>query len=279
MWQRGATVPTMGPVRKPLPSLFGLVAGQTLLWLLLALPAAHARAESRGGAGAPPAGVPAPRPVAPERFKRRNFRTHCAGTRAECAAKHQAYIRYRTEQYGHFPGFGKASWNPDRPAANSLVATFMGLKVRLNKQIVPVLACIEREIHAKCATCKPDPKTPRECEKTFPYKPKRLSGLRKKNSFRGGEVSAHVYGNAIDIDPTENTCCRCVKKWRSHPLCKKDLAVHERMIMPICWVDVFERYGFHWYGRDALQDTMHFEFLGDPTRIREAAEGRRPRTE
>jgi hypothetical protein len=32
-------------------------------------------------------------------------------------------------------------------------------------------------------------------------------------------------------------------------------------------VHAFERYGFYWLGHDVLQDTMHFEFLGDPDRI------------
>jgi hypothetical protein len=33
----------------------------------------------------------------------------------------------------------------------------------------------------------------------------------------------------------------------------------------------FERFGWYWLGRDTLQDTMHFEFLGDPTQITPAA--------
>ena len=62
-------------------------------------------------------------------------------------------------------------------------------------------------------------------------------------------------------------------KWRNHPLCKKDLELYERMIMPMCWVHVFEKYGFYWLGRDVLEDTMHFEFLGRPELIEEALEG------
>ena len=30
----------------------------------------------------------------------------------------------------------------------------------------------------------------------------------------------------------------------------------------------FERYGFYWLGHDVLMDTMHYEFLGDPDKIR-----------
>ena len=38
--------------------------------------------------------------------------------------------------------------------------------------------------------------------------------------------------------------------------------------MPACWVKAFERFGFYWLGRDELEDTMHFEFLGDPAKIK-----------
>ena len=95
-----------------------------------------------------------------------------------------------------------------------------------------------------------------------------MGGIRYKNTYRGVEVSNHVYGIAIDIEPDRNSCCGCVAPWPNHPLCKaKDKTVWERMAMPKSWVDVFERYGFYWLGHDVLMDTMHFEFLGDPDRI------------
>jgi hypothetical protein len=53
-------------------------------------------------------------------------------------------------------------------------------------------------------------------------------------------------------------------------MCKKKVAsVYERMAMPKGWVETFEKYGFYWLGHDVLQDTMHFEFLGDPDQITE----------
>jgi len=78
-----------------------------------------------------------------------------------------------------------------------------------------------------------------------------------------------MYGIAIDVDPKSNPCCGCVPPWNDHPLCRKKVdSEFERMTMPRCWVEVFERFGFYWLGRDErLRDTMHFEFLGDPEHI------------
>ena len=73
---------------------------------------------------------------------------------------------------------------------------------------------------------------------------------------------------AVDIEPDKNTCCGCVAPWNEHPLCKqKGKTVWERMVMPRSWVETFEKYGFYWLGHDTLEDTMHFEFLGDPDKI------------
>lgn len=200
-------------------------------------------------------------------LKRVNYRFACG---KDCDARHQRVIEYRTRHYGRFKEFGEAAWNPQAPRAETLQTRFVGLDLRVNRHLLPLLACVERDLGRDCATCEADPRYPGECEaKDFPYRPKRLSGLRTRNTFRGGEVSTHVYGIGLDLDPTRNTCCRCVKKWRSHPLCAKDLPLHLRMAMPMCWVHVFERYGFYWLGEDRLQDTMHVEFLGEPERVEE----------
>ena len=162
-------------------------------------------------------------------------------------------VRYRTEQYGYFDGFGNAKWNSKTPSDNATNTRFMDKHVRLNGKILPALACVEKQIVAECGPS---------------YKPGRLSGLRTRNTYHNGQVSNHVYGIAIDIDPTLNTCCGCVAQWGDHPLCQREVkSIYERMSMPSCWVHVFERYGFYWLGRDRLQDTMHFEFLGDPNHI------------
>ena len=95
-----------------------------------------------------------------------------------------------------------------------------------------------------------------------------LSGLRDKNTYHGGEVTNHLWGIALDLDPKLNPCCGCTKKWKASPLCKKKVTEEfERMAMPKCWVDAFEKYGFYWLGHDVLKDTMHFEFLADPEKV------------
>lgn len=177
------------------------------------------------------------------------IRTNYQGN-AEAAA---AAVRYRTERYGYFPGFGDPSWNPHPPSYYAVPTTFMGLPVTLNRRILPALRCVEAEIKRTCTA--------------YPYAPKRLSGLRLTNTFHGSEVSNHVYGIAIDIDPGPNSCCGCVPPWNQDPRCKVPAtSEYDRMVMPKCWVDVFERYGFYWLGHDPqLRDTMHFEFLGDPS--------------
>jgi D-alanyl-D-alanine carboxypeptidase len=182
------------------------------------------------------------------------------GANAEDLGKAKAMqehaIRFRTEKYGFFPGFGKADWNAHPPAFYAKSTSFMGLPVQVNQKIIPALACVERALK----------KTPA----LLAYHPQGLSGLRLHNTYRGGEVSNHVYGIAVDIDPNLNTCCGCVAPWNRHPLCQRAATAStpfDRMAMPKGWVETFERYGFYWLGHDVLRDTMHFEFLGDPDKL------------
>lgn len=168
--------------------------------------------------------------------------------------EHDKALRFRTETYGYVKGFGDPTWNAMKAKDEAVVTTVFGLTTTVHKKIVPALRCVEAEIKASCGA--------------FPYKPGALSGLRDKNTYRAGEVTNHLYGIALDIDPLLNSCCGCVKKWQASPLCKKKAkTIWERMSMPKCWVDAFEKYGFYWLGHDKLQDTMHFEFLADPDRV------------
>jgi len=163
-------------------------------------------------------------------------------------------IDYRTRHYGRFPGVGSPGDNPHPPRFYAKLTKFMGLPVLLNEKILPAVACVEAALLRECAE--------------RPYRPMAVGGIRVDNTFKDYEVSNHVYGIALDIDPDKNPCCNCVGKWRERDACKKTVSSpFERMAMPQCWVEVFERYGFHWLGHDELEDTMHFEFLGDPDRI------------
>jgi hypothetical protein len=130
----------------------------------------------------------------------------------------------------------------------------MGLPVKMHEKVIPALKCVEAAIQEVCTD--------------KPYKPRALAGIRYKNTYRGFEVTNHIYGIAIDLDPGANPCCGCVKPWSEMPICTKRVkSEFDRMVMPECWVKVFEEYGFYWLGHDALKDTMHFEFLGDPDKI------------
>ncbi len=166
---------------------------------------------------------------------------------------HQNAIRYRTEHYGFFEGFGLPAWNSRTPMQNTEGLRLFDRPIRLNRGVIAAARCAEQEIARTC---------------TDDYQPRRLSGIRDRNTYHNGEVSNHVYGIAIDLDPRLNTCCNCVKEWRLHPLCQATPeTIFERMVMPECWVASFEKYGFYWLGHDRLMDTMHFEFLGDPDHV------------
>ena len=166
----------------------------------------------------------------------------------------QQSLRYRTEHYGYFAGFGRAEWNATLPRDNAVAARFMGMPIQINKRVVPALACVEKALMSGTGH--------------LDYHPHGIGGIRFHNTYHGGEVSNHVYGIAMDIDSETNTCCGCVGNWAKHPLCEKKVSsIYERMAMTSSWVQAFERYGWYWLGHDVLQDTMHFEFLGDPDKI------------
>jgi hypothetical protein len=215
------------------------------------------RGRAQDAAGAAPEPVPACNEQPPQDFLvRGNFVTKARYGDEENRRRrdiHNRAIRYRTENYGYFEGFGNSEWNAHTPSENAVGTRIFGLRVRLNSRILPAVRCAEQAVIQSCTAT--------------PYTPVRLSGLRTRNTYHNGEVSNHVYGIALDIDPHLNTCCHCVAEWAEHPLCSREGTVFDRMAMPECWVRQFQRYGFYWLGDDALQDTMHFEFLGDPNHI------------
>jgi hypothetical protein len=166
-------------------------------------------------------------------------------------------LAFRVENYGYVPGITFAEKNSDSAHSFARTTRFFGLPVSLHREVAPALRCVERRIRLKCRKSKDR------------YEPRALGGFRSENSYRGGEVSNHLFGIALDIDPDRNPCCGCVSPWPEHPACRGDAAtVFERTALPNCWIQAFERYGFYWLGRDPqLRDTMHFEFLGQPKRV------------
>ncbi|HEX2669694.1 MAG TPA: M15 family metallopeptidase [Polyangiaceae bacterium] len=173
------------------------------------------------------------------------------------AAAHEQALRYRAERYGSVEGLGLDRYNKQKAYASAVGVQFMGLPVQIHKKVAPALRCVERYIERTCTG-------PKER-----YTPRAIGGFRQANTYRGGEISNHLFGIAIDIDPNKNPCCGCVAPWPDHPACRSPAeSVFDRAALPRCWIDGFERFGFYWLGRDPeLRDTMHFEFLGDPERL------------
>ena len=170
--------------------------------------------------------------------------------------KHTKAVRWLSEHYGNVDDTVTARWNAQGARAGAKTVQFMGLPISIHEKVAPALACVEKRIRQKCRG-------------KSSYTPKAIGGFRGANTYRGGEISNHLFGIAIDIDPDRNPCCGCVDPWPSHPLCKvKGKSAEDRAALPSCWIKSFERYGFYWLGRDELEDTMHFEFLGDPDEIK-----------
>jgi hypothetical protein len=169
---------------------------------------------------------------------------------------HWKAIRYRVANYGSVADMGQERLN--RVTAESMAARteFFGHSVQVNRRIVPALQCVQERIERQCTKPKDS------------YQPKAIGGMRVTNTIRGGEISNHLFGIAIDIDPDRNPCCHCVGNWKHDPKCAKATkSPFDRATLTRCWVDAFDHFGFYWLGRDTLEDTMHFEFLGNPQHI------------
>ena len=218
--------------------------------LFLGAPGAEAK-ESKGTGSKGSTFEYGARVQAPQRFlERRSFlRAGIIDTR-----KHSAAVRYLVERYGHVDDESTTRWNGQAAYAQARTVRFMGLPISIHARIAPALAAVEKRIT-------------RTCTGGSRYTPRAIGGFRTVNTYRGTEISNHLLGIAIDIDPDRNPCCGCVDPWPSSPLCKKEGPVFQRTALPRCWVHAFERFGFDWLGHDTLEDTMHFEFLGDPDRI------------
>ncbi|HET9958302.1 MAG TPA: M15 family metallopeptidase [Polyangiaceae bacterium] len=166
-------------------------------------------------------------------------------------------LQYRVEHYGRVDGVGFAELNSTPARSQATTVRFFGLPVSVHLAIRPALECVEKRIRNTCTSRKEV------------YEPKALGGFRDINKYRGGEVSNHLFGIAVDIDPDRNPCCGCVDPWPQHRACRTGNGdAFKETELPACWINAFERYGFYWLGRDPqLRDTMHFEFLGNPERF------------
>ena len=172
------------------------------------------------------------------------------------AKRHLKALRYRIEKYGSLPDLEMNELNSRSVATQVRGTRFFGLPLQVHEKVALALRCVENRIRKSCK------------KKSDRYTPKAVGGFRQGNTYRGQEVSNHLFGIAVDIDPDRNPCCGCVDPWPTHKLCQGDApSIYDRTSLPRCWVRAFERYGFWWLGRDTLKDTMHFEFLGNPERI------------
>ncbi len=169
-------------------------------------------------------------------------------------AANERALRWRVEHYGRVDGIALPQPRAESAHRQATSVRFFGLPLAVHRAIVPALRCVERRIQKTCKGAHER------------YRPRAVGGFRDVNTYRGGEVSNHLFGIAIDIDPDKNPCCGCVQPWSQHPACQnKNADVFARTALPMCWINAFERYGFYWLGRDPqLRDTMHFEFLGEP---------------
>jgi hypothetical protein len=180
---------------------------------------------------------------------RKNF-LHAGATDSRA---HTRAVRWRAEKYGYVPGLGLEAYTEAAVADHLRQTRFMGLPITLHERVVPQLACVERRIRQRCRTSQDS------------YHPKAIGGVRTINTYHQGEISNHLFGIAIDIDPDRNPCCHCVDPWPAHASCQKPArSIYERTELPRCWIDAFEQQGFYWLGHDQLEDTMHFEYLADP---------------
>ena len=133
-------------------------------------------------------------------------RTNDAEKQKEARKLFEESLRYRTEKYGYFEGYGSPKLNAHPPKHYAKSMTFMGMSVQVNERIIAAMKCVEAALKSSPAGNE--------------YHPHAMGGIRFHNTYRGMEISNHVYGIAIDIEPDRNSCCGCVAPWPDHPLCK-----------------------------------------------------------
>jgi hypothetical protein len=129
------------------------------------------------------------RPQSPQKFlKRRTF----VKKGMLDPKKHAKAVRYLAEHYGHVETEETRRHNPESAHSQATTVQFMGLPLSIHEKVAPPLHCVEKRIRATCS------------RKSRRYTPRAVGGFRTANSYRGAEISNHLFGIAIDIDPDRN---------------------------------------------------------------------------
>ena len=146
---------TTRPISRPsVRATLGVAASFFIVGLVLSF---HPETRAQEAAPTPPAACNEQQPQ--DFLVRGNWLTKARMPPEEIRARravHQHAIRYRTEQYGRFPGFGEAEWNPRAPSDYATAVQVFGLRVRLNERIIPAVRCAER---ARASSPGPQPAT------------------------------------------------------------------------------------------------------------------------
>jgi hypothetical protein len=130
-----------------------------------------------------------------------------------------------------------ATYGPN-PAAAQVRVGFLGMPVRVHRDIAPAIARIAARL-----------KDARGNPNLAPFL-RRLSGGFAARTIAGTDrMSAHAFGIAIDLDKSMSDYWR----WQQGPR-------RWRNRIPQAIVDAFEAEGFIWGGRWWHYDTMHFEY-------------------
>ena len=143
-----------------------------------------------------------------------------------------------------------ATYGGKHAAAEQVQVRFLGMPVRVNRNIVTAL----EHVAARLASAR------KADGKLEPFLHRLSGGFAARKIAGTDRTSAHAWGIAIDLDKSMSDYWR----WQ------KGKPLHWRNRIPQTIVDAFEAEGFIWGGRWYHYDTMHFEYrpelFGPPCR-------------
>jgi hypothetical protein len=155
-------------------------------------------------------------------------------------------IRYRTENYGYFQGFGQPAWNERTPMQNVVSLRLFDRPVRLNERIVPAARCAEQEVARSCQDG---------------YQPRRLSGIRPRTHII--TVKCPITCMIAIVSIHREHVLQLRERVAPAPALPVDAAIDSSAWYAQCWVRSFEVRLL--LARPHLMGTMHFEFLATPS--------------